>query len=294
MTRFSPALACAIALGVSLAGASFAVAPRLGIAATPAPAPATPAGAPATPAAAPATPAPAPAAPAAAPATPPAGPVEPAAVEALKRMDAYLATLKSFEIVSDATLDLITKSGQRIQLGGVTKYTVRRPSGFVVDVSTDTMKRKFYFDGKNFTVFAPELGYYATAPAPATNREAVALLYDKFGISLPLDDLFRWSDPDEARGEDLTSGFLVGSATVDGVATDHYAFREGDRDWEVWIQKGDRPLPRKLAIVARKDPARPGYVARLTWNENPSITATEFTFVPPSDAKQIRLAVLEE
>ena len=35
-------------------------------------------------------------------------------------------------------------------------------------------------------------------------------------------------------------------ATIDGVATDHYAFREADVDWEVWIQKGDQPLPRKL------------------------------------------------
>jgi hypothetical protein len=288
MTNLTPAVACAIAIGISLAAP-----PKPGLAAeqaAPAPAPSTPA------AAAPSAAAPSAAAPSAAAAGAAASTsaVEPEAVEALKRMDAYLATLKSFEVVSDATLDLMTKSGQRVQLGGVAKYTVRRPNGFVIDLTTDSMKRRFYFDGKNFTVFAPELGYYASAPAPATIRETLDLIYDKFGISLPLDDLFRWSDPDQARSEDLISGFLVGAATIDGTATDHYAFHEADHDWEVWIQKGDKPLPRKLAIVDRKDPDRLGYSARLTWNENPTITATAFTFVPPADAKQIRLAILEE
>jgi hypothetical protein len=258
-------------------------------------APATPK--PAAPApAAPAPAAPAPAAPGAAASAPAAstGPVEQAALDALKRMDDYLATLKTFEIDTDATLDVLTKSGQRVQLGVTTKYRVQRPNGFQIDLTTDLKKRKFYFDGKNFTVFSPELNYYATVPAPATIREMIDLLYDQFGISLPLDDLFRWSDPDEARSEDIQQGFVVGSAIVDGVATDHYAFREGDHDWEVWIQKGDKPLPRKLAIVDRKDPERLGYSARLTWNLSPTIAAAEFTFVPGADAKQIRLAILEQ
>ena len=209
-------------------------------------------------------------------------------------MDAYLATLKSFELVSDATLDVVTKSGQRVQLGSVARYKVQRPAGFQVDLTTDLKKRKFYYDGKNFTLYSPELGFYATVPAPATNLAVVDMLYDDFGITLPLDDLFRWSDPNEARGEDFTSAFTVGPAIVDGVATDHYAFREADHDWEVWIQKGDKPLPRKLAIVGRSDPAKPAFVARLSWTENPTIAATDFTFVPGADARQIRLAILEQ
>ena len=51
------------------------------------------------------------------------------------------------------------------------------------------------YDGKNFTVYAPIIGFYASAPAPATNREVLDSLYDKFGITLPLEDLFRWNEP---------------------------------------------------------------------------------------------------
>jgi hypothetical protein len=219
-----------------------------------------------------------------------AGKVDPASVQALRRMSAYLATLNAFELHTDTTLDLVTDDGHKIQLGGQADYKVRRPNGFQIDVSTDYKNRRFYYDGKNFTMFAPTQNFYATAPAPATIRETLDVLETRYGISLPLSDLFRWNDPANKDLDALSAGFLVGPATVDGTPTDHYAFREGDRDWEIWIQQGAQPLPRKVAITDLTDEARPTYIARLTWNVNPTIAADAFTFRPTPDAKAIRLA----
>ena len=218
--------------------------------------------------------------------------VEPAALQALKKMSDYLGTLATFEINTDTTLDVVTVNGQRLQLGGNAHYKVRRPDAFQIDVVGDFRSRRFYFDGKQFTIFAPKLGYYATEAAPPTIREALDIIYNKYGIALPLEDLFRWSDPDSPRAQKMTSGFLVGPATIGGTATDHYAFREGDKDWEIWIQQGEQPLPRKLVIVDRSDSARPAYVARLTWNTRPTLVAEDFTFKPGADAKAIHLAML--
>ena len=220
------------------------------------------------------------------------GKVDPDAVEALKEMSTYLGTLRSFEVTANVTQDLVTAEGQRVQLGQVAQYKVRRPNGFQIDLTTDFRKRRFYFDGKQFTVFAPELGFYATTEAPPTIRETIDLVEKKLGIDLPLDDLFRWNDPDNNREQQLTSGFEVGPATVDGVATDHYAFREGNHDWEVWIQQGERALPRKLVIVDRSDEAHPTYVARLSWKINPAIASNEFTFKPGPNAKAIQFGVV--
>jgi hypothetical protein len=231
---------------------------------------------------------------------PPAAPaqetqeVEPDAVQALKKMSAFLGTLGVFEVRADTTRDLVTVHGQRVQLGGVTQFRVRRPDGFQIDVATDYMKRRFYFNGKQFTVYAPELGFYATAPAPPTILQTLDVIEDRYGISIPLEDLFRWNDPSSGQVEDLTAAFLVGPAMVDGVATDHYAFREKDRDWEIWIQQGAQPLPRKLVIVDLSDEARPAYVARLTWNLNATVAADTFTFQPGPDAKAIHLAALNQ
>lgn len=219
--------------------------------------------------------------------------IQPEAVDALKRMSQYLSTLQSFQLAVNSTLDVVTVDDQRLQVGAVVKYKVKKP-GIAIDFDTDMMDRKYFYDGKTFTIYSPGLNFYASSSAPSTNREFLKAIYDKFGISLPLEDLFRWNDGDTSDLQALTSGFSVGTATVDGIPTNHWAFRQGDFDWEVWIEQGDRPLPRKLVIVDRTDPARPAYNARLDWTLNPAIPAADFTFVPDKNASRIPLAVLTE
>ena len=218
------------------------------------------------------------------------GVIEDGAIDALKEMSDFLMSAKTLGITSTGSLDVVTNNGQRIQLDGTTTYKVRRP-GFVIDYVSDIKSRRFIYDGKNFTVYSPKLGYYATVPAPGTNREVLDTIYNKFGIALPLEDLFRWGDgSNAARLQALQSAYEVGTATIDGVETDHYAFREADVDWEVWIQTGDQPLPRKLVIVDRNDPARPTFSARLNWTVNPTFTDADFAFVPDANARPIQLA----
>ena len=221
------------------------------------------------------------------------GEVEPEAVEALKRMSAFLLSLNSIGLVSESSLDAVTNDGQRIQMDAVTNYKVRKPNGFVIDYQSAMKPRRFYYDGKTFTVYSPKLGFYAQAPAPATNKEVLDTIYQRYGIALPLEDLFRWGDNEE-RIAKLRSAYEVGPAIVDGVETNHYAFREENIDWELWTEKGDRPIPRKLVIVDRTDPARPTFTARLKWTLNPTFTDADFTYVPDKDAKRIQLATYKE
>jgi hypothetical protein len=218
------------------------------------------------------------------------GVVEDTAIDAIKEMSAYLKTANTVAITSQGSLDVVTNDGQRIQLDGTTTYKVRKP-GFVIDYESNIKSRRFIYDGKNFTVYSPKLGFYAQAPAPGTNKEVLDAIYEKFGISLPLVDFLRWGDGENAdRIQALKSAYEVGTATIDGVDTDHFAFREEAVDWEIWIQKGDQPLPRKLVIVDRTDPARPTFIARLSWQINPTFTDADFTFVPDANAKKIQLA----
>ena len=218
------------------------------------------------------------------------GVIEDGAIDAIKEMSNYLMTAQTLALTSQGSLDVVTNDGQRIQLDGVTTYKIRKP-GFVIDYNSDIKNRRFIYDGKTFTIYSPTLGFYASTPAPPTNREVLDTVYNKFGIRLPLEDLFRWGDGSHAdRIQALKSAYEVGSATIDGVPTDHFAFREADVDWEVWIQKGAQPWPRKLVIVDRTDPARPTFTARLNWQMNPTFTDADFAFVPDANAKRIQLA----
>jgi hypothetical protein len=217
--------------------------------------------------------------------------VEPNAVQALKDMSAYLATLPAFELTSDTTLDLVTNDGQRVQVGGTASYKARRPNGLSIEVDSDLKKRRFFYDGKTFTVSAPELGYYAKVAAPPTIRQLLDIAWTRYGIALPLEDLFRWNDPSSAgHVQAFKSAFSMGLARLGGADTDQYVFREDKVDWQIWIQRGDKPLPLKVVIVDRSDPAGPAYTARLTWNTSPSLSDADFAFQPGKDDKLIKLS----
>ena len=216
--------------------------------------------------------------------------IQDSAVQALRTMSNYLMQQRTLQINTVGSLDVVTDSGQRIQLDGTTTYKIRRP-GFVIDYVSDIKSRRFIYDGKTFTVYSPMLGFYASVPAPPTNREVLDTIYDKFGISLPLVDLFRWGDGASGdRIKALQAAYDAGPATIDGALPEHYAFREPQVDWEVWIQQGDQPLPRKLVIVDRTDPSRPTFSTRLAWQVNPTFTDADFTFVPDANAKRIQMA----
>jgi hypothetical protein len=215
--------------------------------------------------------------------------VEPEAMQALQRMRTYLSTLTSFEAKSESSLDIVLESGQKVQLDGTATYRVRRPDAFVVETSTPRKQRQFVYDGRKFTVYAPQLGYYAQVDAPPTIRQTLDVAADRYGLTLPLDDLFRWSDAG-ADNTQIEAAFDLGEVVIDGATTTQYAFRQKDVDWQVWIEKGDRPLPRKVVIVDRTDEARPAYSARLTWNTNPTFAPSLFAFTPGKDAKAIQIA----
>ncbi len=216
--------------------------------------------------------------------------VDPAALAALQHMSAYLHTLTRFEVTGTNAVDLVLESGQKIENDRVTTYKVQMPDRFFIETASDQRVRQYVYDGKQIAVVSPVLGVYATFPAPPTIALALDAAAERYGVVLPLEDLFHWSDPKTERSKDLKAGVHVGTATLDGVKTDQYAFREGAIDWQIWIAQGDRPLPLKVVIVARGDPARPAFSSRLNWNTSPTWAADTFTFQPPKDAMAIKFA----
>jgi hypothetical protein len=45
------------------------------------------------------------------------------------------------------------------------------------------------------------------------------------------------------------------------VLCDHLAFRQLDTDWQLWVEKGSRPLPRKIVITTRYEVGDPQFSA---------------------------------
>jgi len=70
---------------------------------------------------------------------------------------------------------------------------------------------------------------------------------------------------------------------------DHYAFRQGNIDWQIWIVADGKPLPRKLVFTNRSDDARPQSVSLITWNLKPTFSDAAFKFTPPKGATVVEI-----
>jgi hypothetical protein len=224
-----------------------------------------------------------------APKAAPATEIDPKAIDALKAMGAELRKLKAFELRSETTIDEVLDNGQKVQFGGTVDFRVRRPNGLRAEIVSDRRHRVFYFNGKTLTQYGPTNGYYASIAAPPTISELLQVLDEKYGVELPLADLFLWGT-DKDGLNDITSAIYIGSSRIGGVDCDHYVFRQADVDWQIWIERGKIPLPRKLVITTTSEPAQPQYVAVLKWDLASKLDDKTFTFVPPKGAQRIELA----
>ena len=205
--------------------------------------------------------------------------LEPAAIATLDRMGAYLRTLTNWEVRSYATTEEDYDNGQKLQFLQRTTYTVALPNRMKVDIVGDRTHRQVWLDGKTMTVAGLGVKKYTQLAVTAPVGEVVRVAADDYGINLPLLDLFLWGSPDGAV-QKPSSGFRVGDARIGDTAVGHYAFRQPGVDFQLWIEEGARPLPRKMVITNTEHPAQPQYVAYFTWNLAPAIRADSFTFNP--------------
>jgi hypothetical protein len=214
------------------------------------------------------------------------GKVDPKAVSALRSMGAYLRSMKGFSVQVKGAKDEVLADGQKIMVAGTVNYLVRSPDRFRAEINTDRKQRTIYYNGKTMSLYAPRMHYYATVSAPPTVIQMLDTVRAKYGVELPVADLFLWGTPKDGV-KNLTQAKYIGPATVDGIATDQYAFRQEGTDWQIWIERGGRPLPRRLVITTTDQTAQPQYMATLMWDQSARTDDANFAFVPPKDAHKI-------
>jgi hypothetical protein len=211
--------------------------------------------------------------------------------DALKRLDEmgqHLRTLKSFKVISDGSFDVVMDNNQSAEFNAVVKYQVQRPDKLQLEIQSHDKHRVLYYDGKKMTINTPEEKLYGElkVSGPVINFFNKA---DEYGIETPLADLFEWKDP-----KGITSAILVEEGKNDNIAYEHFAVRQGKIDWEIWIPKGDKPLPMKVIYINTADATRPRYSSNFTWDLNQRFPASTFDFKPSKDAHKIEIVPAKE
>jgi hypothetical protein len=214
--------------------------------------------------------------------------VDPAAIQALKEMGAYLQTLKRFTVSTELTGERVLADGQKLQHTASATLNVERPDKLHASMTSARSARVLYYDGKAVTLYTPAQKYYSTVSFSGNLADLVNRLEEHYAVEIPLSDLFLWGTP-AAPVDALDSAMNAGQDLIDGALYDHFAFRQGDVDWQIWIAAGAKPLPRKLVITNRADEARPQSVSLIEWNLSPGFSGSVFNFMPPKGATAVKL-----
>ncbi len=127
---------------------------------------------------------------------------------------------------------------------------------------------------------------YATAAVPETLDDMLDFVADELGIIVPASDFF-YSNPYEALMLEGTSGLYVGLEPVSDVECHHLFFANDHVDWQIWVEAGEQPVPRKFLITYKHEDASPQFVARFDdWDFSPNFPNSSFTFTPPPILKK--------
>jgi hypothetical protein len=189
--------------------------------------------------------------------------------------------------------DIRLGSGQQVQAGRTVDLQVRRPNRFHSEVHSTRRNRGLYYDGKSITLLDRAQNFYGSIPAPATLDEALDVASERFGITLPLEDIIV-SDPYQNAMRKITSGILLGPVAVLGVPCEHLAFSLGKVDWQIWIEEGAKPVPKKIVITYKDEEGSPEYTAIFSnWDFQTKLSDFLFKFEPPAGSTKITVAEIK-
>ncbi|MGL4502643.1 MAG: DUF2092 domain-containing protein [Planktothrix sp.] len=192
----------------------------------------------------------------------------------------FIESQKAFSVEMAITYDELLAIGSKVQYSANQKLLVAKPNRLRSDYVGDERTTTFYYDGRNFTLQAPNLGFYNTKPAPETLDGVLDQIESKYGITLPMSNLYASNPCGDLKAEAQNS-FFVGNDLVGNEETYHILLQGENRDFQFWISQNEPPLLKKAMITYKDLPGQPQYTAILSnWNFQPKLSTDAFTFIP--------------
>jgi len=209
------------------------------------------------------------------------------AVDVLKQMAAYKASLDQVAIKAVTLTDARLGGGLMVSNSEEVHVAISRPGSMRIYSFDGAAKKGLYFHDGLLTVFNSENMYYAQADVPKEVDAAITFALDEFGVEAPMMDLIHRDASALLIGSDETILYLTDKSRVGGADCHHLAIRGAEVDVQLWVQEGDRPLPRKIMITSKWEGGSPRFVANLIWDTNPKFEPGTFEFKAPDGAMKI-------
>lgn len=219
---------------------------------------------------------------------------EPDPMKVMEQMCDYLKSLNEFYYHAEVSDEQVYQDGKKLQYEIYMDTYVRRPDRLFVDADGDLVDKQFFFNGKTITLFDLHDEVYATMEVPPNIEGALEKAQKNFGLRVALTDLaspMLW----EHISRKVEHSLYVGLSRVRGVECHHLAFDNPDVHLQVWVEAGDKPLPRKVVFVQKNLEGSPAWTAYIDgWNPSIHVGDSLFNFVPPPGVQKIKFVPVKK
>lgn len=207
----------------------------------------------------------------------------------LKAMADYTAAQKSISATFDSDIEVVTPELEKIQFTSSGKLQLARPDKLRISRTGGYTDVQMVYDGKTVSIYGNNAKAYVQADLAGTVDQLIDLMQAKSGAAMPGTDLLL-SNTYDVLMSNVVVGHHIGQGVVDGVECEHLAFRNADTDWQIWIQSGAQPIPRKYVITSKTVTGAPQYTVRIKeWKTDAVADADAFVFKPPAGVTKVDL-----
>ncbi len=214
----------------------------------------------------------------------------------LRSMSDYLAEQKTISADYDSSVEVITPQLLKLQFNSSGKLLMKRPNELRATRLGGYADVEMFYNGKTLTVYGKALNGYVNVDAPGSIDDLIDKLRER-GWALPGADLLVGDVYKTLSAEAIESNH-IGQAVINGIECEHLAFRAKDVDWQLWVERGDTPIPRKLVITSKAVGGAPQYTLLITgWKTDLTEEPSQFQFTAPAGATELDakdLAKLDE
>jgi hypothetical protein len=205
----------------------------------------------------------------------------------MKAMSDYMAGQKAISFAYDSIFEVVTKEHQTIGLASSGTITMRRPDKIRATRSGGFANVEMLFDGKMLTMLGKNANAYAQMDFTGSIDQLIDELKNKHDRPLPAADLLM-TDIYGQLMPDVTDTKDLGSGVIGGIECDHFAFRNKEVDWEIWIAQGANPYPVRYVIKSVKVADGPSYSIQMRdVKTGDQVAADDFAFKNATTAKKI-------
>ena len=206
----------------------------------------------------------------------------------LKAMSDYVGSQKTMQLAFDSDIEVITPQLEKIQFTNSGEALLSRPDKLHAHRVGGYSDVALFFDGKTVRYLRKACQRLRTVRCPGQRGpadrgpagRAMASRCPVPTCSCPIHMIVLVAGVQEAK--------YIGHGVIDGVTCEHLAFRNFDTDWQLWVEVGERPIPRKLVITSKTLNSAPQYTLRVKeWKTGIEPSPDDFTFTPPANAKML-------